>query len=70
MNDFNFENKLYVITESDISKGRSNEFIVKEAIKAGAEIIQLREKEWSKEQVKNEAVKLLEICRENNVLLL
>ena len=31
-----FENKLYVITESSISKGRSNEFIVKEAIKKAA----------------------------------
>ena len=33
MKNFNFENKLYVTTESAISKGRSNEFAVKEAIK-------------------------------------
>ena len=65
-----FENKLYVITESSISKGRSNEFIVKEAIKGGAEIIQLREKEWDKDEVKEEAVKLLKICKENNVLFI
>ena len=43
--NLNLNNKLYVITESAISKGRSNEFIVKEAIKGGAEIVQLREKE-------------------------
>ena len=70
MENFDFNNKLYVITESAISKGRGNEFIVKEAIKGGAKIIQLREKEWGKEQVKNEAVKLLKICKENNVLFI
>ena len=70
MRNFNFENKLYVITESSISKGRSNEEIVKEAIAGGAEIIQLREKQWSKEQIKEDAVKLLKICRENNVLFI
>ncbi len=51
MDNFDFHNKLYAITESSISKGRSNEFIVKEAIKGGAEIIQLRERgcKYSKE---------------------
>ena len=70
MKNFNFANKLYVITESAISKGRGNEFIVREAIKGGAAIIQLREKEWDKDQIKEEAVKLLRICRENNVLFI
>jgi thiamine-phosphate pyrophosphorylase len=70
MENFDFENKLYVITESTISKGRSNEEIVKEAIKGGAEIIQLREKEWGKDKVKKEAVKLLKICKDNNVLFI
>ena len=70
MREFNFNNKLYVITESTISKGRSNEEIVKEAIKGGAEIIQLREKKWDKSKVKGEAIKLLKICKENNVLFI
>ena len=70
MENFDFDNKLYVITESAISKGRSNEEIVREAIKGGAGIIQLREKEWGKEQIKNEAIKLLKICQENNVLFI
>ncbi len=70
MGDFNFNNKLYVITESAISKGRGNEFIVKEAIKGGAEIIQLREKNWDKSKVREEAIRLLKICRENNVLFI
>jgi thiamine-phosphate pyrophosphorylase len=70
MKNFDFDNKLYVITESSISKGRGNEFIVREAIAGGAEIIQLREKNWGKDKVKEEAVKLLKICKENNVLFI
>ena len=70
MKNLNFENKLYVITESDISKGRSNEFIVMKAIKGGAEIIQLREKQWDKHKVKKEAIKLNKICRENNAIFI
>src|SRR3989344_1226643 len=70
MKNYNFYNKLYIITESAISKGRSNKFIVKEAIKGGAEIIQLREKSWDKDKVKQEAINLLKICKENNALFI
>jgi len=70
MKSFNFENKLYVITESAISRGRSNEFVVKEAIKGGAKIIQLREKQWDKNRIREEAIKLLKICRKNNALFI
>lgn len=70
MKNFNFENKLYVITESTISKGRSDEFVVKEAIKGGAKIIQLREKQWDKNKIREEAIKLLKICRKNNVIFI
>jgi len=70
MKDFDFNNKLYVITESAISRGRSNEEIVRESIAGGAEIIQLREKEWNKAKVKKEAIRLLKVCRENNVLFI
>ncbi len=70
MDSFDFHNKLYVITESAISKGRSNEFVVKEAIKGGAKIIQLREKRRDKGKVKEEAIKLLKFCRENNALFI
>ena len=70
MKNFNFQNKLYVITESMISRGRSNEEIVREAIKGGAGIIQLRKKESDKNKIKNEAIRLLKICRENNVLFI
>jgi len=69
MKNLNFENKLYVITESAISS-KSNEEVVREAIKGGAEIIQLREKQWDKEKVKEEAITLLKICRENDVIFI
>ena len=68
MKSFDFNKKLYVITESCISRGRSNERVVKEAIEGGAEIIQLREKNWAKDKVKEEAIKLLKICRKNKAL--
>lgn len=67
---YKFDNKLYVITESTISKGRSNEDIIREAIAGGAGIIQLREKHWDKIKLKEEAIKLLKICRENNVIFI
>jgi len=68
--NFDFDHKLYVVTESSISKGRSNEFVVKEAIKGGAKIIQLREKQWGKNKIREEAIKLLKICRKNNALFI
>ena len=70
MKNFDFSNKLYVITESGISKGRSNEEVVREAIAGGEEIIQLREKNWDKNKINGETIKLLKICRENNVLFI
>src|SRR3989338_1161487 len=68
--NFDFDHKLYVVTESSISKGRSNEFVVKEAIKGGAKIIQLREKQWGKNKIREEAIKLLKICKKNNALFI
>ncbi len=69
MKNYNFNKKLYVITESTISK-KPNEQVVREAIKGGAEIIQLREKDWPKEKIKEEAIKLLKICKENNAMFI
>ena len=70
MKNFDFENKLYVITDSVISKERTNEEVVKEAIKGGAEVILLSEKNWNVVKVREEAKKLLKICREHNVLFI
>jgi thiamine-phosphate pyrophosphorylase len=70
MKNFNFRNKLYIITENAISKGRRNEDVVMSAIAGGAKIIQLREKKWSKDKLKKEAVSLLKICKDNDVLFI
>jgi len=70
MRNYDFNSRLYVITESAISKGKGNEKVVEDVIKGGAEIIQLREKEWNKEKLKEEAIKLNKICKENNVLFI
>ena len=70
MKNLNFNKKLYVITESSISRARSNEQVVKEAIDGGAEIIQLREKNWEKDKVREEAIRLLKICKKNKALFI
>jgi thiamine-phosphate pyrophosphorylase len=70
MKTFHFENKLFVITQSDISNGRGNGLVVKEAIKGGAEIIQLREKNWNLIKIREEAKILVKICHEKNVLFI
>jgi len=39
--------KLYLVTDRDLSKGRDIEWIVKEAVRGGVSIVQLREKDCS-----------------------
>lgn len=38
---------LYLVTDGDLSKGRSHEFIVEQAVKGGVTLVQLREKNCS-----------------------
>ncbi len=40
-----FDLSLYLVTDSSLSRGRSTEYIVEEAVKGGVTIVQLREKE-------------------------
>lgn len=40
----NFDVSLYLVTDRDLSKGRSHEHVVEEAVKGGATMVQLREK--------------------------
>lgn len=58
---------LYVVTEENLAKEKTNEDIVKAAISGGAAIIQLREKDWPKEKYREEAIKLSGLCRELGV---
>lgn len=60
---------LYFITDSKLTK--KNIFDdVKAAIKGGARVVQYREKGMAREEMIEEAKKLKEICKENNVLFL
>lgn len=60
---------LYFITDSKLTKKNIFED-VKAAIKGGVKIIQYREKKLPKEKIIEEAKKLKELCKENNVLFL
>jgi len=60
---------LYFITDSRLTKKNIFEDI-KAAIKGGVRIIQYREKNLPKEKITEEAKKLKELCKENNVLFL
>jgi len=58
---------LYVLTDHDLSRGRSNEEVVEEAIAGGADAIQLRDKGYTAKQLLQEALKLRDITRKNGV---
>lgn len=58
---------LYLVTESNLAKGRTNEEIVNAAIRGGVGMVQLREKEWDKKRYEEEANKLVKICHAHNV---
>lgn len=61
---------LYGITAENFSNGRSNYEVVTEMIKSGIKIIQYREKYKSLREKLEEAKKLSELCKENNVLFI
>lgn len=61
---------LYAITDRSYLKDKSLEEAVREAIKGGAAIIQLREKELGEEELRKEALALKKVCAEYNVPLI
>lgn len=54
----NFDPSLYLVTDRLLSKGRSTEFIVEQAVKGGVTMVQLREKESSTLDFFNLAIKI------------
>jgi thiamine-phosphate pyrophosphorylase len=58
---------LYVLTDRDLSGGRSNEEVVEEAIAGGADAIQLRDKGYTAKQLLQEALKLRDITCKSGV---
>ena len=59
--------KLYLVTDSDILKGRDFYKCIEEAMKAGVTMIQLREKNTDGKEFLEKALKLRELTRKYNV---
>ncbi len=57
---------LYVVTDESLSKGRSNVEIAKMAYEGGADVVQLRMKNASKEDMLRDALKIKEIADDFN----
>ncbi len=58
---------LYILTDHGLSRGRSNVEVIREAIAGGADVIQLRDKGYTANQLLGEALKLRKITREAGV---
>ncbi len=61
---------VYPVTCEELSKGRSNLEILEAVIQGGSQIIQLREKDYSKRDLYNLALKFREITTRAGVLLM
>ena len=61
---------IYPVTCEELSEGRSNLEVLEAVIQAGARIIQLREKEYSKMDLYHMALKFREITTQAGVLLI
>lgn len=61
---------LYVIVDTAALKGRSHLEAARQAIRGGATVIQLRDKEHEKKEVLNIARQLADLCTGNNVLFI
>lgn len=59
--------KLYLVTDSDILKGRDFYKCIEEAMKAGVTMVQLREKNTDGKEFLEKALKLRELTRKYNV---
>ena len=64
------ELKLYLVTDSDILRGRDFYKCIEDAIKGGVTMLQLREKNASGKEFLEKAIKLRELTKKYNVSLL
>lgn len=58
---------LYLVTDADLSRGRSELDVVAAAIHGGATMVQYRAKTASTKQMIATALELVELCREQNI---
>jgi thiamine-phosphate diphosphorylase len=61
---------LYVITDRRLSRGRSHEEVVEAALRGGAAIIQLRDKDAPRPELLATAKRLAHLCRQAGALLI
>lgn len=62
--------RLYLITDTEIQKKYSHYEIAEFAVKAGVDIIQLRDKSKPAGLLAEEAIKISRLCKKNNVLFI
>lgn len=63
----NFDLTVYVLTDAQLSRGRSHYDIICAAIRGGATMVQYREKNASTRKMIDEARQLCDLCRTHNV---
>ncbi len=66
----NIDYSLYVITDAELSRGRSNREVIAAALIGGATIVQYRAKNASTRQMIEEALELRELCHAQAVPLI
>jgi len=66
----NFDLSLYLVTDRDLSKGRSLDHLVEEAVKGGVSMVQLREKNVSTIEFYNIACSLKSLLKVHNIPLI
>lgn len=65
-----FDIGLYLVTDAGLSKGRTHEYIVNEAVKGGVTMVQLREKEISTREFYELAKSLMKLLKPLNIPLI
>jgi len=66
----NLDLSLYLVTDQSLSKGRSHEYIIEEAVKGGVTIVQLREKDISSREFYELAKALMLILKPMGIPLI
>ncbi|MCC5921719.1 MAG: thiamine phosphate synthase [Cyclobacteriaceae bacterium] len=68
--DNKFNKNLYLVTDKELSKGRPLKWIVEEAVKGGVDLVQLRDKDASKDEIRKQAHELADVLVKYDVPLL
>lgn len=65
-----FDLSLYLVTDRELSKGRSLEYIIEQAVKGGTTLVQLREKNCSTREFYDLAIRTKNILKDKNIPLI